>query len=219
MQYLVLVLVFLSTTLKADDSQRLNPRRHAEKIDEDLRMGKLNDRTLEAIETALSTGTGLLRERGLDAKADEIMADWFYREKAFILEPTKDMGDHDPIDWLYRTWKFFDDVLGRELCVASHLDDLWVFAYSIKVVVQCLDQPDETEYARHFVGGDPNAIKLFKGGFAGSLTYWTAIAACSAFVGYPWSMLCSPVAQLSELAMDRWIAPPLSPRVRSLACR
>lgn len=218
MRLCIALLTILSTTAFADVFE-LNPRRHAEKIDEDLRMGKLNDRTLEAIEGALTYGTALLRDKGFDADADRIMQEWFYREKAFILMPNKNMGDHDPVQWLFDTWKFFDDTLGRELCMMGHIDDLWIFAMSIKVVVQCQDNVDEVEYARHFVGGEVTSVKLFKGGFAGSLTYWTALVACSGFVGYPWSMLCSPIAQLAEGAMDRWIAPPLSPKVWELACK
>lgn len=211
----ILLLLPLRSLAATED---LSPSKHAERIESDFRVGKMNDRTLEAIEAALTYGAGMLREKGHDKEAEQIMSDWFYREKAFILEPGKQMGDHSPIDWLFNVWAIMDTLLGREIMIQAHLDDLWIFAYSIKPCITCQDNIDKPEYALHFVGGPVNSVKLFEGGFAGSVTYWTALIACSAGVSYPWALLCSPVAQLAEWAMERFIAPPLSPRIWGLVC-
>lgn len=217
MKLFALFLCLVSFSAPAKD---LNPRDYAEQVEKDLEAGKLNEMTLNAIEAALHVAAAELRDLGHNAYAEEILSDWYYREKGFILSglSSKEMGDHDPVEWLFSVWKKLDKLIGTEAMVFMHLDDLWIFATSLKVVIRCQDHVDKDEYARHFVGYETNAVKLFKGGFAGALTYWVAMLACSAAASQPWSVLCSPVASLAEAAVWLWVAPPLSPKVWKQVC-
>jgi hypothetical protein len=189
----------------------INPQSTAEGVSEMLG-GSLEDRqerTLTALDVLVRSAAVALRDVGRDAKADEVMSDWLYRQRGFLLDElnAKDLGDHEPIEWLYDLWFTLNELLGEGTMRMMHLDDLYIFAYAIPVVFWCLDAVDELEYALHFVP------------FSGAVTYWAAMAACQAAAfGTAWTLICSPVASVAELAMIELIAPGLSPRVWELAC-
>lgn len=196
-------------------------KQQAEQFRSDVEAGKMLDRAMTAIETALIVGSDKLRENGYDNEAEMIMSDWFDRE-AFntrYLLTTKTIGDHAPIQWLYDVWEKMDELLGSKLMMYMHTDDLHVFSLATKPCVMCQDNISEADYYLHFVGDDPSPKVDQRSGFAGSTAYWISMAACSASMSAPWSMLCSPVAGLVERAVYEWVAPPLSPKAWKLVCK
>lgn len=163
-----------------------------------------------AVERAIRASRMFLTKRGLKKDGDRIWKEWEERRWFFMQLDSeltgKDIGDHEPIKWLYDTWAFLNKMLGEQTMKYTHLDDLWIFAYSIPVVFTCLDQVDAPEYAAHFIP------------FAGSLTYWSAMIACTIGAPAPWSMLCSPLGELCEYAMVTFIAPKITDKVWKLSC-
>lgn len=191
----------------------------AREVGHDLETGKAIERTQAALDAIMIVAVKTLERKGHPERADVLKRQWAI-EKTFILakgfkqwatEGAKGFGDHERIEWLFRTWEMLDGLLGSQVMALTHLDDLYIFAYGIPVCLWCVDQVDAEEYAIHFYG--------YKGGFSGALTYWSAQITCSALTfGSGWGFVCGPVATVAENFMVAFIAPGLSPRVHKLAC-
>ena len=200
-----LIIVFLCLFSFTATAQ--TPRLEAFKLGKAIERGELKEKSIEAIGNAIAFGANELKKRGFHEDAERITSEWKGLYKPLLGLSILDIGDHNPIKWLYDVWYKLDDVLGTEIMVMAHLDDIWIFAYSIKVVWQCQDNVSELEYKLHFVP------------FLGSVTFWTVLIICDIGVPVPWSLLCSPAAMLAEAICREYVAPPLSPKMWTRVCK
>lgn len=146
-----------------------------------------------------------------------------------------DMGDHKPLsEKLALFYMLLEAKLGHELCVMLHLTDINVINFTIPVVfhpqkteVWCQEtlamNPNdncEDEYRRHTAGTlwqktpDQNAKLPLHDGTLGVVSYWVVFGACEvATYGAGWFIICSPLGDVVEIAMERYVAPPLSDKI------
>lgn len=186
------------------------PLEESDRLEEVFLTGKFADDTTKGLDTLFQEATDQLRKKGYNNEADQISSDWAYRYRDFLLQPNtlKDIGDHQPIQWLYDTWKQLDTLLGHTFMVMSHLDDLYEFAYTIPVVFRCEDNVDAVEYSKHFTV------------FSGAVAYWVSMATCAAALfGSPYALICSPVGDVCEWIVKNRIAPRISNRVWEKVCQ
>ncbi len=205
MKYALLLMaaMFLAPTKARALSLAMDQNDRLEKV---FLTGKFTDDATKALDGMIAEGTDRLRAKGHNAEADKIGQDWAYRYHDFLVQ-SYDVGDHAAIQWLYDVWHTLDSILGTNVMKMTHLDDLWEFAYTIPVVFNCLDHVDSPEYQKHFVM------------FAGATSYWVAMGVCAgALFGTPYAIICSPVGDVCEKVMDRWIAPKISPKVWDKVC-
>ena len=214
MKSLFVIFAFVLSSLAfADFNPRTFRQEHNQKLKEDIENGKLKERALEATENALRFGAAELRKRGMDNEADRIMQDWIYNQKAFMLDyfSLKAITDHEPIQWLYDTWKLLDDALGTQFMVMSHLDDLFYWAYGFRTTFFCFDQPNLIQYMECYV-------PVIEG-----IVYWSAYISCevacmASGAGAALSLICSPLAVVCEDVTTMFISPKLGPIVYKKVC-
>lgn len=146
-----------------------------------------------------------------------------------------DMGDHKPLsEKLALFYMVLEAKLGHTLCEFLHLTDINVINFTIPVVfhphqseVWCQEtlrmNPNdscEAEYKRHFAGTlwqktqDPNAKPPLHDGLVPVVAYWITWGVCEvATYGTGWFLVCTPVGDLVEIAVERYVAPPLSDKL------
>lgn len=197
-----------------------------------------DNRTLaaDALEAIFQRSAHLLMEKGRKDVADDLLKDWhgFYLG-VVLFGPSKDMGDHKPLSqWLADAYAKIEGVLGPEVCDFFHLSDINIINFTIPVTFDphedatwCVEHQEklpeascEPEYRRHFAGtkwqkeDDDGATARLHFGFAPVVTYWIVFAACEAATwGTDGTLLCSPIAGLSEIAIARYVAPPVSQKI------
>jgi hypothetical protein len=192
----------------------LGAHNEVSRVAQDLENGKLRQRVQMATDAIIRTAGARLRDKGFVAEANTIESEW-----AFVYMPIftdRDIGDHKPLsDWLAKTYDAIEAKLGIQLCTLLHLSDLKTINFGIPVVFDpCNAEWDMVEYAKHFVGDE----KYF--GLAPVITYWCVSIACTAATwgaGIGW--LCGPLGSGAELVMARFIAPKLSDRIYTAACK
>lgn len=210
--------------------------RQAKAVAQEFENGNGRDQVGLAVDAILATSERAMRERGLEEAADDIAHDRADAKIRFFgdLAPL-DLGDHDPLSqWLAAEYKKILGVLGDQLCEMLHISDLNVINYGVPVVFHpktsekwCSENetknPDdscEAEYRRHFAGtkwqkaSDPFAEIPLHEGLAPVVAYWIVWGACEAATwGGGWFVICTPTADLVEIAMERWVAPPVSDKI------
>lgn len=176
-----------------------------------------------ALDHLIAVGVKALKDRGWKNDATEIATHWAALRPQFLVDSGNGLGkvgDHAAIAWLLAVGNKLRSLLGDEVDVVLHLDDLIIFAYSIPVVFGCEDQVSQLEYALHFVGqdSDPGVLPGDAHGFAPSLTFWVVDLGCDIGVPIPGSLLCAPVAVMAERIMYKRLAPRLNPTVWARSC-
>lgn len=176
-----------------------------------LKMAQDGDRALAGL---IKMAVRELNRQGYPEKAAEVQSE--YAEYANYLYITVmqeqqgllgDIGDHNPLSaWLTKLYNDLESILGFEVCHFLHLDDINTMNYVIPVVFHLKvlggDQIGEPEYALHFVP------------FSGITAYWTIWAICEVGTsGTAWVLVCMPAGTGAEIITERFIAPPLAPKI------
>lgn len=229
----LILLLALAGCGRADTSktQSFDHRPIQQSVASRLAAGDTTNLAAESFDAMFATAERMLRERGHQAEAAQLDAEWTheYRAKFTLLT---DAGDHKPVsEWIEQWYQKLYDILGDKLMEMSHLKDIWVLNYTIPVVFHassaspwCAEDlqkhPDDTckrEYARHFVGTkyprvvDSDANIVTHHGFSGVVTYWLVWAGCEAATyGTGWFVVCTPAGDLAEYAIEKWVAPKVS---------
>ena len=196
-----------------------------------LAAAQFNAVAVKAFDAMFHVASMELKDHGHQEDGERLVSEWNGQYRAFILGAITDVGDHKPwSQWVADWYAAIEAVLGEPLMQTTHLRDIWVLNYTIPVVFNrpasnlwCTNQvfmhPDDTceaEYRRHFAGtrfqpADPYATDILHDGFAGVVTYWAIWAGCEgATWGGGWFVICMPLGDLGEDAMEKWIAPKLS---------
>lgn len=186
---------------------------------------------VEAFDAMFALAGDELRKLGRVGEASTLEAGWREQRRLVFRE---DVGDHWPAsEWVAVRYRELEAVFGVEFMEFSHLRDIWVLNHGLPVVLEpehdarwCEEYEAEwtdgcgKEYERHLAGtrwvrgDDPGATAYLHGGVAGVVTYWSVWAACEAATwggGSFW--VCSPAATLAQIAVERYVAPPLAARV------
>lgn len=178
----------------------------------------------QALSHLIVAASWALERRGYHAEAVQMRSEYQERyqrgihEYALGIVPV-DIGDHAPLSqWLETQYQKLAKLLGPTLMRALKLEDIRILNYSIPVVFHPNgykgDKWDMLDYRDHFAG---TRTKLFyplteHDGFAGVVSYWVVWAVCT---GATWGMgaipfICSPIAELSDFAIEKWVAPKMS---------
>lgn len=163
----------------------------------------------KATDNLIRTAVGELRKRGHGALAGSIEMDWNSRYHGFILQygTGRGIGDHEAVAWLLKIHDDIEFVIGKTICKALRIHDLWTIAYTIPVVFKCVDNVDFAEYAKHFIP------------LCGIASYWVSYGVCvGATMGSGVVMFCGLIGMGVEELVVRFIAPPLSPKAWKKAC-
>lgn len=191
----------------------------AEEIARDFEHGRLEaiaektDRSLGAI---IEVAYRNLKRKGHAQTASKLRTEWKQHQGEIVRivrNPSRDIGSFKPLsDWLARAYETIEAKLGYEICRALRLSDLKTLNYAIPVVfAPC--KHGQNEFTMHFCHDAKYR------GLAPVVTYWTVSITCSmATFGLGIFFVCSPIAMLTELVMDRKIAPWLAPKIYNAAC-
>lgn len=156
----------------------------------------------------VDTGLNALMAKGLRSDALRLQKEYQAIVQGKIIS-SWDLGDHEPwSQWLVKFYNELETLLGHDLCVRLHLDDIWEINYAVPVVFHPKDPRwDIIEYRKHFVP------------LAGSISYWVSYIACEA-ITYGAGMvflICTPIGDICEGMMTDYIAPDLSDYVYNRA--
>ncbi len=176
-----------------------------------------------------------LKDRGYDADADQMTAEWEGTYHGMLSGRVGDTGDHAPIYVWIDTWYFkIEAILTVEVCDFLHVSDIYWLNHSLPVVldanqnsVWCVDQlrthPEDQcrdEYNRSFTGtkwqreGDPYATNRLHFGAAPIFVWWAVEIGCeSATFGTDGSLLCGAIATAAEISVARYVAPSLGLKI------
>lgn len=188
----------------------------------------------EALDAAIAHAETVLRRKGHVIMARDLHKEWNQDGWHGYLQRLglKDMGDHDPmLQWLADWYAKIEGALGVAMCETTHIRDLWVMNYGLKVTMNphedsqwCKEEmaahPDSTciwEYERHNAGTrwvtipDPFANETLHHGVFGVISYWLVFAGCEAALwGTDGTFLCGPIGSGAEFLTERYIAPKAS---------
>lgn len=166
-------------------------------------MAPLLQKTLDAL---INSGNKMLREKHFDATAEQFENEWirFYSYSFDGFSPL-DLGDHKPIfEWLAEYYDTLQTKLGKDVCAATHLDDIKAINFGAPVVIFPNGDPrtgekyDLVEYRKHFVP------------FTTALLYWSMRVTCSTTLSEIPSFICSSAAAVPRGGYEVFIAPYLS---------
>ena len=157
-----------------------------------------------------------LKRKRFYSQASQLEREWGYQRVAltdFITEDGRPIGDFDPLStWLAEKYEMLELLLGKEVCRALRLSDIKTFNYTIPVVFRPCKY-GLPEFELHFI--HDNNYR----GLAPVVAYWASSITCSvATFGAGYFFVCSPIAMLVELGVDRVAAPWLAPRIFNMAC-
>lgn len=208
---------------KEFDSRPL--RRH---IIEKMGNGEVGDLAEKAYTHMVTEAVRQLKKAGKAQMAEEFAGEWlsFGNDLLTLKGYTADVGDHDPFsEWIAVWYQKLEDALGIPVMEATHLRDIWVLNYTLKVVFRpsedskwCVEWEGDcqAEYRRHFAGTkwqrhpDPEADAILHHGFAGVVTYWVVYGGCSAAGGF---MVCGVAGTGAQFIMERYFAPVIADSV------
>jgi hypothetical protein len=198
-----------------------------QRIAAEIEAGNVGGLALETYSNMFAEADRQLRKAGKARLADELANDWRQFGQDLLLS-FADVGDHEPFNKFIAEWYAkLEAALGVRIMELTHLRDVWVLNYTLKVVFNpeasaawCLewDADDcKNEYRRHMAGTrwyrhpDPQADKILHHGFAGVVTYWAVTISC--MVGAPGLPVCGLAGTGAEFVMERYLAPGLSNRL------
>lgn len=245
MRYVMLLLVvfiaLLCATLRADESSSLESdplwievhgngiyttsdkdaaSKKAQKLGDEFNKGgmlALAKKTDRALESIIHTGYLNLRHKGFATEAAWLNNEWQKHvgevERLVKNPSSRSIGDFEPLSkYLAIAYELLEFKLGYQLCYTLRLSDLKSLNYGIPVVFRPCPY-GEAEFELHFIH-DMRYRGLFP-----VVAYWSTVLSCSvATFGIGIFFICSPIAMLVELGVDRAVAPWLAPRLYSLAC-
>lgn len=167
-----------------------------------------------------------LRRRGYHKDANYIASGWKKLEGtlpriAVLEDRSRKIGDWEPLSaFLSTAYDKLESVLGYDLCKTMHLYLIKSFNYGIPVVILKTCEYGEQEFFFHFVSDDPLVAQPYQG-LAPATAFLLAQIGCSigtfgmGAIAYP---ICGAVSQLCELAVEKWVAPYLAPKIYAWAC-
>lgn len=158
----------------------------------------------QVVNNIVVTGVNQLYAQGFNKEADRLLHEYNQIVTGKIVD-SYDLGDHEPwSQWLVKFYNELESLLGHQVMVMLHLDDIWEINYAVPVVFHPKDPRwDIVEYQKHFVP------------LSGAITYWTTFIACSVITygSGAIAFVCSPIGSVCEKVMVTCIAPGLSDRI------
>lgn len=218
---LVFSLVLYTTVAKSVDPTpsnkvemdlfKSNANKQAGNLRKAIEDGRLAEKADEALNNLLVSTIGELKKRGHKALAMETENGW-RKHRGFIQSlqySSTGIGDHPAIQWLADIHEKIHFVLGDDICRALRIHDLYIFAYCIPVVFQCVDKVGAIEYERHFIP----LVKV--------ISYWLSYAICTgATMGMGGiTFLCGLGAMVVEQAVGMFVAPALVDKAYGIFCK
>lgn len=202
------------TLSQKQDAERRLERMKAEVDREGLYgVAERTDRTLRGI---MFIAVKNLKRRGFTQEANELSREWKRHENTLqilVMKPNRDIGDFKPLsEFLAKAYDKLEEKLGLEICRALRLSDIKTLNYAIPVVfAPC--KHNELQFDLHLCHDSKYR------GLLPVVAYWTTSITCSvATFGAGYFFVCSPIAMLVELGMDRVACPWLSPRLYEAFC-
>ena len=188
------------------------------------RLDTLATKTDESLNRMVKLASWVLKRKGYNTEAEQLQTQYaeLYSHAVFNyamdIYPV-DLGDHAPLSqWLADWYNKLEAKLSPEIMRYTKLEDIKILNYSIPVVFHPKgyngDSWDMVEYRNHFAG---TRTKFFypmseHDGIIGVIGYWSVWAVC---VGATWgagaiTFICSPIAEVSDFAIEKYVAPPVS---------
>lgn len=198
-------------------SEKVSGEKRATRIAKDFErrdFEAMADHTTRAISAIVTIGARNLRLHGYKEDARYLEKEWKkHRKVLFKLAKSRDIGDFEPLSkYLAVAYEILEFKLGYKLCYILRLTDIKTINYAVPVVFQPCKH-GLPEFTLHFVHDEKYR------GLAPVVTYWTTVIACSiATYGAGYFFVCSPIGLVTELAMDKVVAPWLAPKLYSLIC-
>lgn len=174
------------------------------------------ERTAAALDHILALACFHARRVNRPDVADQICGDWERRFRPYLMNVMAEgLGDHKPLsDWLAIVCITLKDVLGETAYVALHLDDLEIVNFGLPVMFDphvsaewCREPPD-TDCGEEYVEHTAPVI--------GVTTFWISYWGCvggTMGAGLALSVICTPVAMLTERLVLIRIAPGIAERI------
>ena len=203
---------------------KISPLMESAKFEQDIKSGKLAERSEAAIDMLIKIGAAELKKRGYLLEAASMHAEWNsefrYEFRKFAGVNGRPIGDHKPISqWLKDKYDMMEMILGVQVCKATHLSDLKTLNHAIPVVFRpCsfemdgVNLPRKDEYRNHFSYDD------IYYGLVPVVGYWgvyIAVTAGSAGTGF--AFFSGLIASIAEKAISL-VTPGLSDFVFEKAC-
>lgn len=208
----VLALVFIATfcvAANADTESTYEAESRllwGDRLEADIKAGKLPQRIQFAITAILETASGELKKKGYEGYAAGMLDEWYSVYYNAVL--SHNIGDYEALSkFLTQAHSKIEGIIGIELCRATHIHDLFILNYTIPVALNpCLYDP--IEYAKHFAGkisGEPEF------GLIPVLAYWLTYGVCVAgSYGTGFIYLCGSLGGICENAVCKYVAPQLA---------
>lgn len=193
--------------------------RRVEKMRREIEIGglkRLAEHTARDLDALMKIAAWNLKRKKYYSQASQLEREWKYHRVAltsFMMEDGRAIGDFEPLSqWLAEKYEMLELILGYEVCRALRLSDIKTFNYTIPVVFKPCEH-GLPEFELHFIHDDRYR------GLMPVVSYWATSITCSiATFGAGYFFICSPIAMLVEVGVDKWAAPWLAPRIFNMAC-
>jgi len=186
-------------------------------------LGTFAIKTDESIARMVKLAVWTLNRKGYHNEARELSEQYenLYTHAVYYyamdIHPV-DLGDHAPLSqWLADWYVKLESMLSPLIMRLTKLEHIKIINYSIPVVFSPNGKNGDTwdmlEYRRHFAGTRTKLLYPLTehDGLAGVVAYWTTWGVCmGASFGTLWVFVCSPIGELSDFAIGKWVAPPIS---------
>lgn len=200
-------------------AQRQDAEKRAARIARDFderHFVAMADHTNLALRALIKIGYLNLRRNGYRAEAEKLRAGWqkFDGELVRIVSnPNRDIGDFEPLSaYLAMAYEVLEYKIGYKLCYILRLTDIKTLNFGIPVVFSPCKHT-LNDFCEHFIHDEKYR------GVAPVVTYWVTVITCSiATYGAGYFFICSPIGMLTELTMDKAVAPWLAPKIYNWAC-
>lgn len=176
------------------------------KLEQDIKHGKLRERTGLALEMMIRFAVRELKDRGREAEAWRV---WYeYHEHYSQYFTNRDLGDHKPLSqWIADTYDLLEFIFGKQFMRVTRLEDIKIINFALPVVFACVDDVDADEYFKHF---QP---------LTGTIAYWSVWGTCTALTfGGGWFLVCTPAGWAAENLTEKFVAPKLNKPMHNLFC-
>lgn len=180
-------------------------------------------RTDQSIDKMVRVASWALKRKGYRAEAEQLEQEYqtFYVTAVydFYLDVRRtDLGDHAPLSqWLADWYEKLEAKLGPQLMRYLKLEHIKIINYAVPVVFapngRNGDSWDKFEYKRHFAGTRTSFFYPLSehDGLAGVVSYWVVWGVCvGATFGAGVMFICSPIGEVSNYAIGKYVAPPVS---------
>lgn len=217
----ILFILMLSTITFAKSPLKIAHEIEREILSDSREMPKLKKRIDIAMSLAIKIAGKELRKKNYNLLAENLETKWREDYGSTMFQKGRPIGDHPPLNqWLADMYEQIEMVLGRNLCIGTHIAIIKTLNSGVPVVVNPVNFPmgvvsgtREQEYVRHCSGNSLFVDEPYNG-VVPEVCWAAGFIACEVLGG---TFLCGIVADVGEKLIGTFVTPGLCAKIFNVA--